>query len=101
MSSTVRNASFPSPQRAADEKQQDRIVALASEGGAVRDLQKFSCLFLRQPVAEAGSLLPDVGDVGEVGGLLGGEHAVLSGFVHQLSNCRQADVDGGRREAFH
>ena len=66
----IERGQFPSPQGAADQQRQDHVVPLALHGRAVGDGQQFPRLLLRQPVPKPGSLLPDVRDVGQVGGLL-------------------------------
>jgi hypothetical protein len=50
------------PEGAADQKRQDDIVALALQGRAVRNGEQLFRLLAGQPVAQAGSLLADVGD---------------------------------------
>jgi hypothetical protein len=78
-----------------------RVVAFALQGGAIGDLEQLSGLFPGEPVAQPGSLLPDVGDVGETGGLVDPEHPARPGFRYQLPHRGQPDVDGGRRQAVH
>ena len=58
---------FPSPQRAADQKREDGVVALALEGRAIRHLEQFPRLLLGQPVPQTCAALPAVGNVGQVG----------------------------------
>ncbi len=50
---------------------------------------------------EAGSPLPHVRDVGEIGGFLMGQHAILLRFRDYLPDSRKADIHGGRCQVFH
>jgi len=86
---------------AADQQCQDRVVAFALEGGTIGNGQQLFGLFPGEPVAQTGSLLPDVGDVAETGGLVNPEQPARPGFGDQLPHRRQPDVDGGRRQAVH
>ena len=60
---------------------QDDVVALAFQGGAVGDSQQFLGLFAGQPIPPPGSLLPNVGDVGQAGRLLRSDHVVPPGLA--------------------
>ena len=66
MSSTVSEASSLLLQRTTDQERKDRIVPLSFQGRAVGHGEQFLCLLPGQPVPHPGSLLPDVGDVGQV-----------------------------------
>jgi hypothetical protein len=89
--------SQPAPRslvRTTDQQRQDDIVAF--EGGAVRDRQEFFGLLASKPVPQPGSLLADVGDVGQAGRLLRSDHVVPPGFADQLAHAREPDVDRRR-----
>ena len=93
----VERGEFLPAQRTADQERQEDVVPLAFEGRAVGDGQQFPGLLFGEPVPQAGSLLPDVGDLGEVGGVFGGQHPVLAGFRDHLADGREPDVDGRGR----
>ena len=67
---------FPSPQRAADQESEDGVVPLALDRRAIGNSKQFPCLLLREPVAKPGSLLPDIRDVRQARGFLGGQQTV-------------------------
>ena len=55
------------PEGAADQQRQDHIVAFALQRRAIGDREQLFGLLAGQPVPQPGSLLADVGDVGEAG----------------------------------
>jgi hypothetical protein len=81
-------------QRTADQQSQDAVVALPFDGRAVRHGEQFPCLLPRQPIAQPSSLLPDIGHVGQLHGLLLIEDAVAPGFADQIAYCGEPDIDG-------
>ena len=56
-------------QAPAQQQRQNRVVPLAFDLGAVRHREELLGLFPREPVPHPGSLLREVGNAGEVGGL--------------------------------
>jgi hypothetical protein len=81
------------PEGAADQKRQDHGVALALEGRAVGDGQKFFGLLPGQPVPQPSSLLPDVGDIGQARRLLRSDQVVPPGLADQLAHRREPDIN--------
>jgi hypothetical protein len=62
---------------------------------------RFLGLLAGQPVPQPGSLLPDVGDVGQAGRLLLADHAVAAGLADHLADGREPDISSGGRERLH
>jgi hypothetical protein len=84
------------PQGAANQKRQDHVVAFSFEGRAVGNGQQLLRLLAGQPIPQPGSLLGDVGDVGQAGRLLRPDHVVPPGLAHQLADGREPDIYSGR-----
>ena len=97
----VQGREFLPAQGAADQQTEDAGVALAFQGRAVRYRQQLFGLLAGEPVAQASSLLPDVGHFGEARRLVDPEHAVRPSFRNQLAHRREPDVDGGSGETIH
>ena len=72
----VKLGQFVPPQGAANQKRQDDVVAFALQSRAVGDSQQLLGLLAVQPIAQPGSLLPNVGDIGQAGGLLRSDQVV-------------------------
>jgi len=92
---------FVAPEGAAHQQRQDHVVALALQGAALWDGQEFFCLLPGQPVSQASSLLPDVGDVGQAGRLLRSDQVVTPGLLDQLAHRGQPDINSRGGESFH
>ena len=82
---------LPPAQGAADQQRQYHVVALALQRRAVGHGEQFLGLLARQPVSQAGSLLPDVRDFGQISGFFGGDDAVAPRFPDQPPHRGQAD----------
>ncbi len=85
-------------QGAADEQRQDDVIPFSCGGRPVRYGKQLLRLVASQPVPEAGSLLPDVRNVGQVSGLLSREHPVLPRLADHLPNGGEPDVNGRGRQ---
>ncbi|MDX6458965.1 MAG: hypothetical protein QOE55_2662, partial [Acidobacteriaceae bacterium] len=86
---------------AADQQGQDRVVAFALQGGAVGHGQQLLRLLPGEPVPQPGSLLPDIGDVGQAGRFFRSDHVVPPGLADHLPERREPDVHRRGRESFH
>jgi len=63
-------------------------------------LEQFPRLLPDEPVAQPGSLLPDVGYIGEAG-RLGSEHPVTPGSFYELARGREPNVNSRRTKCVH
>lgn len=76
------------------------VIPLPFGGRAIGNGEQFPGLFPGEPVPQAGSLLADVRDVGQVPGLLGRKNPVLARLVDQLAHRRKPDINGGGGKRF-
>ena len=84
-------------QGAADQKRQDHVIPLALERRPIGNGQQLLRLLPGQPVPQPGSLLGDVGNLGQVRGLFRPDHAVLAGPrrpVLRTAESRTLTVEG-------
>jgi hypothetical protein len=85
------------PEGAANQQRQDHVVAFALERCAVGDSQQLLGLLAVQPVSQPGSLLTDVGDLGQGRGLLGPEHPALPRLSDHFADGGEPNVYSGGR----
>ena len=88
-------------QPAADQERQQGVVAFADQLLLVRHGEEFLGLVAVEPVPHPGSLLADIGDIGDRGRGLGIEDPIAPGLCDQLADRRELDIDGrGGETAF-
>ena len=81
-------------QAAADQEGEECVVAFADQLFKVRHCEEFLRLVPVEPVPHSGSLLADIGHIGDRGGGLGIQDLVAPRLGDQLADCRELDING-------